>query len=77
MAEMPTCKKCARPHWRFTPCDRVPEPPPAPRPVRRELSVPDGYVRIGPNKFARADTAAQIRKPTYVQVAPGKYRKAT
>ena len=73
MADMPTCKKCSRPHWRFTPCDRVANTP-TPRPVTRQVSVPAGYVQVGPNKFARRDPDAP--KPSYVQIAPGKYRKA-
>jgi hypothetical protein len=81
MSEMPTCSKCGQPHWRFSACEDAPalaakEVADARErerlKVKPELSTPPGMVRVGPNKFAR-DTGA---RPTYVQIAPGKYRKA-
>jgi hypothetical protein len=81
MSEMPTCLKCNQPHWRFADCAEAPalaareleQAIEAERlKVRPEAKPPPGYVRVGPNKFARATD----HKPTYVQIAPGKYRKA-
>ena len=74
MAEMPMCKKCDRPHWRFNPCESVAATPviptPKPRPVTRQFSVPPGYVEVAPGKFAKAPAGASL-----VQIAPGRYRK--
>lgn len=83
MAEMPTCNTCGNRHWRFAKCEdaerlaRTEAQKTAEHErlkVRAEYTAPPGYVRVGPNKFARATT--QPKPPTFVQIAPGKYRKA-
>lgn len=82
MSEMPTCTKCGAAHWRFSPCAEAPALAAKEQAVARdrerlkvvpEASPPPGYVRVGPNKFARAASGAA---PLYVQIAPNKFRKA-
>lgn len=86
MSDMPTCTKCGASHWRFKPCAEAPalaekEAADARErerlKVRPELPVPAGFVRVGPNKFARdVPRDGLTNRPSFVQIAPGKYRKA-
>lgn len=86
MSEMPTCTTCGLPHWRFKPCAEAPalaaKEAAATRErerlkVQPELKCPPGFVRVGHNKFARdVPRDGLTNRPSFVQIAPGKYRKA-